>query len=330
MMDSPNSLPALSIITPVRNGAAFLRETIAMVQAQDFEDWEWIVVDDASTDETVALMAEAAASDPRIHLSRQDRSVGLAAQVRNVALKVARAPLLAFLDADDLWNLDKLSRQVAYLEAHPKADGICCWWDAFGAPEDTAKWNSIMRTEAVCHASDFVRGVPFQTSTLVMRRACYDDMGGMNEDPRLAGSEDTEYFARLVRDYAIHRIPEVLSHYRVYPNSYTGHVLDQHNARNWKLFEVMCEKGLFSSHDADRRRGFLYYEQAMNNLYFFEAPFRWPLVQAIRSGHAPPRTWVALALCWLPRPLLKSALWTGQSMLRVVRQRESKKSSPPE
>lgn len=103
-------MPEVSIIMNVRNGAATLREAIDSVLAQTFAEWELVAWDDASTDETPAIVA--ACGDPRIRLFRSERSSGLGA-ARNAAIAAARGTWLAFLDQDDLWVPDKLSSQLA-------------------------------------------------------------------------------------------------------------------------------------------------------------------------------------------------------------------------
>ncbi len=107
----------VSIITPVYNAATTLSETLATVREQTFEDWEQILVDDGSTDESLAIAEEAAWADSRLRLLRTLRNSGPAA-ARNVALDVARGRFIAFLDADDLWLPDKLELCVKFMTTH--------------------------------------------------------------------------------------------------------------------------------------------------------------------------------------------------------------------
>jgi len=91
--------PAISVLMPVRNGAEWLAEAVASVRAQDFPDFEFIIVDDGSDDGTVALLSRFAAADGRIRLARQWPQ-GIVPAL-NTAIHKARAPYLARLDADD-------------------------------------------------------------------------------------------------------------------------------------------------------------------------------------------------------------------------------------
>src|SRR6516225_3256698 len=109
--------PAISVIMPVRNGAEWLAEAVASVRAQDFGDFEFLIVDDGSDDGTAAMLAGLAAADPRIRLLRQAPQ-GIVAALNN-AIAEARAPYLARLDADDRARPDRLGKQLAFMEAHP-------------------------------------------------------------------------------------------------------------------------------------------------------------------------------------------------------------------
>lgn len=106
--------PCVSVITPAYNAARFIGETIRSVQEQDETDWEMVIVDDGSTDNTVAVVTSFAKEDARIRLVRQ-RNQGPAA-ARNRALELAKGRFLAFLDSDDLWLPNKLSLQLEVME----------------------------------------------------------------------------------------------------------------------------------------------------------------------------------------------------------------------
>jgi len=110
----------VSVITPCRNCEAFIGAAIDSVRAQTLADWEMIVVDDASTDASAAIVADYAARDRRICLVPLPRPAG-AASARNTAIASARGRYIAFLDSDDLWFPDKLAKQVAFMTAHNQA-----------------------------------------------------------------------------------------------------------------------------------------------------------------------------------------------------------------
>lgn len=105
----------VSIITPTYNCAKFIEETIRSVQAQTYQDWEMIISDDCSTDNTKEIIAPYLANDARIKYICNEKNSG-AATTRNNALRVAKGRWIAFLDSDDLWLPEKLEKQIAFME----------------------------------------------------------------------------------------------------------------------------------------------------------------------------------------------------------------------
>ena len=113
-------MPLVSIITPSWNVEHLIGETISSVQAQTLGDWELLITDDCSTDDTPAVIEGYAAKDPRIRLIRQPRNGG-PALARQAAIEQAQGRFIAFLDSDDLWLPAKLERQVAFAREHRAA-----------------------------------------------------------------------------------------------------------------------------------------------------------------------------------------------------------------
>lgn len=111
-----STVPLISIITPVYNAARWLPETLACVQAQTTADWEHILVDDGSTDDSPRII-EAAEHDSRIRSIRTPGRCGPSG-ARNQGLDIARGRFIAFLDADDLWHPEKLARSVEWMTSH--------------------------------------------------------------------------------------------------------------------------------------------------------------------------------------------------------------------
>lgn len=103
----------VSIVMPNYNGAPYIRETVASVLAQSYENWELLFVDDCSSDNSLEIIRSF--SDERIQILSTQANSG-AARARNVAIEAARGKYIAFLDSDDLWFPDKLSRQLTFME----------------------------------------------------------------------------------------------------------------------------------------------------------------------------------------------------------------------
>src|ERR1700735_2324703 len=107
-------MPLVSIVTPVYKAGPWLKETLASVRAQTLTDWEQILVDDGSSDNSVAIAEAAAKQDARFTLIRTPQNMG-PSSARNLAIEAARGRFIAFLDADDLWLPEKLARSVAWI-----------------------------------------------------------------------------------------------------------------------------------------------------------------------------------------------------------------------
>lgn len=107
--------PLVSVITPTYNTEAFISETIDSVRAQSYTNWEMVIVDDASSDTTVAILKKYAALDDRIKVHVLETNSG-AAIARNTAIENASGSYIAFLDADDLWKPEKLTKQIAFMQ----------------------------------------------------------------------------------------------------------------------------------------------------------------------------------------------------------------------
>lgn len=112
-----NSTPLVSIITPLFNAEKYIAQTLASVREQSYDNWEHIVVDDASSDASVDVVQEYALQEPRIQLIKLNDNKG-AAHCRNHATMLAKGHYIAFLDSDDLWHPDKLEKQISFMIDH--------------------------------------------------------------------------------------------------------------------------------------------------------------------------------------------------------------------
>lgn len=109
------SHPAVSVISPCLNGITYLPQMLASLTAQTFTDWELIFIDDGSTDGSLEFMFDAVLRDPRIVIMQSMGRVG-AAVARNIGLSASRGRYVAFLDCDDWWLPDKLTRQIMRMD----------------------------------------------------------------------------------------------------------------------------------------------------------------------------------------------------------------------
>lgn len=203
--------PDVSVVIAAHNQARWLGEAVESVRAQTLRAWELLVVDDGSTDDTAAVMA-AVAGEPRIRYLPGPHAERAAARNRGIA--AARAPLVAFLDADDRWRPDKLARQAAALAARPAA--AFCYTPARFI--DAAGTLLPIRKPAHAIAGDvfprLVRGNLVILASVVARRAAVDAVGGFDATLGVYGCEDWDLWLRLARDAEVAVVDEELTLYR--------------------------------------------------------------------------------------------------------------------
>jgi len=183
----------VSVLMSVRNGAPWVREAVESVLAQTAPDLELIVIDDGSTDATPDLLT--ALRDPRLRVERQPPA-GLTLAL-NRALKLARAPLLARLDADDLAVPDRVARQRTFLDSHPEVGLL-----GTGAREVDPSGREMgivsppVEDAAIRRA--LIRENPFVHSSVMMRRSALLRVGG-GYDETLPVAQDYDLWMRMSR-----------------------------------------------------------------------------------------------------------------------------------
>ena len=122
VMDTTRKDPLVTVIMPAYNAARFLEAAIASVQSQTVENWELLVIDDGSSDESCRIAEAFAQKDPRINFLPNPRNMGVSA-TRNRGIELAKGTYIAFLDSDDVWHPEKLQMQLEAMEK--SGAGIC-------------------------------------------------------------------------------------------------------------------------------------------------------------------------------------------------------------
>lgn len=208
------STPRVSVLMPVRNGGPFLTAAMASIQRQTMTDWEMLVVDDGSDDDSLNRVEDAMTEDGRIRLIRQDR-LGLVASL-NRAVAEARGDYLARMDADDLARPGRLKQQVDYLGTHPQVGVLGGAIRLFGAQRGV--WRFPCEDERLKASLLFT--TPFAHPTVMMRTAVIRQAGeGYREEFRAA--EDVDLWARIAPVVKFANLPMVLLDYRVHPGQVT-------------------------------------------------------------------------------------------------------------
>jgi len=201
----------ISVVMPVHNGARYLAEAVDSVLGQSYANFELIVVDDGSTDETSQILA--GYRDPRLVVARRER-LGLVGAL-NEGLRLTRGAYIARMDADDICENTRLEVQAGFLDSHPDIHLICTditTIDMNGRVigKETERG---LTSRALANALLFRGKIkPIIHPSVMMRREVYLRVGGYRN---FVGAEDSDYWLRCVDDFEFARLPEPLLRYRI-------------------------------------------------------------------------------------------------------------------
>jgi GT2 family glycosyltransferase len=205
------SVPAISVAMSVYNSARFLAEAVESILAQSFGSFEFLIVDDGSTDGSSDILESYAARDQRIRILRQENR-GLIASL-NRLIGEAQAPLIARMDADDVSLPQRFERQLAFLDANPDHGVVGTW--STDIVEDGSPWHGVFPDPPTAH-EQLLAVAETQTllchTSVMMRRDLVREAGGYRAAFRHC--EDYDLWLRLSERTRICSIPERLVRYR--------------------------------------------------------------------------------------------------------------------
>jgi len=199
--------PLVSVILPTYNRVTYLKKAIESVRAQTFSNWELLVVDDGSNDETSSVVGEIARKDRRIQLLSQVNAGAAAA--RNHGLSSSRGKYVAFLDDDDEWTPEKLQIQTDYMEAHPEIGMCYTRFKVMRVDGPKAGQFKIFPEELATTFEEMVDSFFIPLPTVMIRRACLAGMPWFN--PQFEISEDQDLWFRFVQRWKIAALDQVLT-----------------------------------------------------------------------------------------------------------------------
>lgn len=215
--------PLVSVVIPTFNSAEFIRETLVSVLDQDYRPLEVVLVDDGSSDDTVAIARECGAE---VRVVRQENSG--AAVARNRGVEEAKGDLVCFLDSDDLWLPGKISAQVRYLQEHPETGAVYHDWIVWHGETD-AKRTAILNAERRTSTpridppvsgwiyTKLLMDSVIQTSTIMVRREILREVGPF--DVQFRSGQDYDLWLRLSRHCRIDKLDFPFSLYRILATS---------------------------------------------------------------------------------------------------------------
>lgn len=219
------SVPRVSIVMPSFNESPeVLRESLDSVAGQTMSDFECLVIDESTKPEAAAACRALCERDGRFRYIHPDTRIGLAASL-NLGLSMARAPLIARFDADDVCLPYRLERQLGFLDKHPEVDVLGGGLEIFTADAGTIAIRDYPVDPEVIERR-FQTTTPIAHPTVMMRKAVLDLFGGY--DPSFRFAEDLDLWLRLLNNgVRFSNLPEVLVRYRQQSTS--------RNPQHWKF-----------------------------------------------------------------------------------------------
>lgn len=210
--------PKVTVLMPVYNGEKYLREAIDSILNQTFTDFEFLIIDDGSTDCTWRIMKEHAARDPRIVLVHNDTNLGLTKSL-NKGLDMAKGEYVARMDADDISLPERLAAQASFLDKHPDVgvvgtfaqkidkNGCCMAMWRFPTMHDSLFW-------ALCFTTPLVH------PSVMFRKTIIENIGGYNE--KLLVNQDRDLWQRLSCVTRFANLPNIHLLYRWHSDNTTN------------------------------------------------------------------------------------------------------------
>lgn len=215
-MNNSEKTPRVSVLMSVFNGERFLNSSIESILGQTFTDFEFLILDDGSTDSTWAILEHYADKDARVVLVRNKHNIGLTRSL-NKGLNLARGEYLARQDADDISLPNRLKLQVEFLDAHLEVGLL---GTAMEIIDENGKILGNRRPPAdheSIAAELLVKNNAVGHSTVIARRDALKELGGY--DRRLPYAQDYDLWRRLSRKRKIANLPEILVRWRDTPGS---------------------------------------------------------------------------------------------------------------
>lgn len=223
---------------PVHNARPFLDASISSILDQTFPDFEFVILNDASTDGSDRALRDWEKRDARIRVIESKRKLGLAGS-SNLVVSTSRAEIVARMDADDVSHPDRLSRQLQIMKNDSDVvvvGTLCDGIDGAGRrtrPRD--RWRIMRRS----------RYIPFPHGSAMFRRNAFDRVGGYHEE--LVYGEDQNFFFRMTHLGRVVTLPDVLYHFRYHTENTT--VLNDSSGMDLASLYLLGSMRLWSGHD---------------------------------------------------------------------------------
>ena len=228
----------VSIITPSFNSKKFISQTIESVLNQTYRNWEMIIVDDVSPDNSNEIIEEYTQKDSRIKLIKLEQNSGPAV-ARNRAIEEAKGRFIAFLDADDLWHKEKLEKQLTFMEQND----VAFTFSSYDLIDEDGNALGTFKTKEQVSYNDLLKTNPIGCLT-----AIYDtEKLGKVYMPNILKRQDYGLWLKILKQVGTTKgMPEVLATYRILKNSVSSNKLKAAKYQ-WKIYMQVEKIGFWKS-----------------------------------------------------------------------------------
>lgn len=233
------STQIVSIVTAAFNAEEHLEDTFDCLRSQTYEDWEWLVTDDGSSDTTFDVLKRFAREDSRVKPTRLPLNSG-AAVARNASLDRACGQYIAFLDADDYWYETKLQRQLSFM-ADKRVEFSFSPYEIWDENLNSCSKLVDIDTPDHCTYKDLLgKRVTLGCSTVMVTADLLADRRMID----IRTGQDYEFWLRLLKDGAVaHKVPFPLTKYRVHANSISRNKVKK-AIRQWSIYRNILHLGI--------------------------------------------------------------------------------------
>jgi glycosyltransferase involved in cell wall biosynthesis len=306
------SQPRVSVVIPTYNAGKWVLEAIESVRAQSYSDFEIIVVDDGSQDDTEPLLADLDNAGKIRYIKQANLGVSAA---RNRGVSEAAGELIAFLDADDLFHKEKLSKQIELIDVQPQLGFVHANFEKFDdAGNDLGLRNMDQFRGNVYPQILQEWSAIIALPTLLLPKSVFEQVGGFDED--ISWGEDIDLYIRIARKFEIDLIPETLCRVRVRPDSASASKVGSAESFHRVLEKAFAADDGLSSSFRDSAFAKLYVNKAQNLLgEGSSTEIRIARSYARKAlGYAPGQFsgWFTFVASWMPQ-------WLRTSLVEIVR-----------
>jgi len=217
-------MPKISVIIPAYNSSDFIERTINSVLRQTFSDWELLVINDCSTDNTAEKIKSFCQKDPRIKYLETEKNSGGSATPKNIGIKNAQGEYVAFLDHDDEWLPEKLEKQLAVFENSniPNLGIVFCGAKLIDENKKNFAVVNYKNKKSV-FPDMLIRNPIFSNSSVLLKKEIINIIG--ERDAKIKYSEDYDMWLRIAKEgYAFFCVEEPLFKYYFHKNNFTKYV----------------------------------------------------------------------------------------------------------